>query len=136
EMAQAMIKTLEPSRQVHATPRCLEAISVYDPKSARKMLAAFGHDEQPDSSEEYGQAASYVIEAIGKSDPAAALKIARTVTGERRRSMALAIAAQFQSIDAASKLYTEAAHSPPEGMDHPDHIARIASIAYEQDKAL
>src|SRR5258706_9462573 len=73
---------------------------------------------------------------MGKRDPAAALKIARTVTGERRRSMALAIAAKYQSIDAARKLYTEAVLSLPEGMDHPDHIARIASIAFEQDKAL
>ncbi len=134
ELAQAMLKTLDPTRHVHATPRCLQPICLYDPQAARKMLAAFGHDEQPDSSPEYGQAGCYVIDAIGKTDASAALKIARTVTGERHRSMALALAAKYQPIDAAAKLYKEAIRSLPEGMDHSDTMARIAAIAYEYDK--
>jgi len=83
--------------------------SYYDVTSARRVLEQI---EKAGGNEinhmAYGEAALYVILALGKNDPVAALEVARSVHNDRYRKLALGIAAPFQPQDAQIGVLREA----------------------------
>jgi len=82
----------------------------------------------------YGQAAGYVIEALGKSDPAAALRSPEPVSANAGDHGA-ASAAKFQPIDAARMSVHGSRPLPAEGMITPT-TSRVSRNSVEQDKVL
>jgi hypothetical protein len=83
--------------------------SYYDIAAARRVLEqiekASGNETNHGA---YGEAALYVILALGKTDPSAALEVARSVHNDRYRKLALGIAAPFQPRDAQIAVLREA----------------------------
>ena len=78
----------------------------------------------------------YLVQAMGKRDPAGALALARKGTGadeyEFDRPYALALAAQFQAKAPALQALKEAADTMAGEYDFTD-LARIARMAYQLD---
>ena len=83
--------------------------SFFDIPTARRMLRQIedaGGNETNHGS--YGQAAMYVILALGPTDLAGALEVARSVHNDRYRKLALGIAAPFQPREAQIGVLREA----------------------------
>jgi len=114
-----------------------------DPAEARRLLANL--EQQGDGAsagspagaqydiagQHYGSAACAVIEAIGATDPAGALELARKVT-DWHRPLALALAARYQDDPTAGRLFREAV----DATKSTGTKARIAAMAYETNPTL
>lgn len=110
--------------------RLLEQIEKTPPPVERQNAM----NNEPDYA--YGLAAKQVIRAIGRRDPAAALRIARQVKSKYHRGMALAFAAQFQEKSLAAELFREAMATVEDFSGGLSAKSRIAAMAYEKDEQL
>lgn len=133
ELAGDFADGLPEDDRFRAFARAVEQAAQYDPAGALRLLERMGKpgDESTDPYY-YGLAAKNVIKAVGETDPGRALAIARTVTSEEQRAMALALAAQYQSRATRWEVFGEA-------MDFargPGEMARIANLAYDSDRDL
>ncbi len=116
-----------------ALSSAVQETSRYDPAAAKKFLLELKTADDTSGGMFYGMAAKYVIQAVGPTDPAAALEIARDVKYPEQRPLTLAIAAQFQEKSVAAQTFREAAQAAGK---NPGLIARIAAMAREKDSAL
>ena len=116
-----------------ALGRAVQEISRYDVEAAQRLLAKVKEDEDVRSGSYFDRSAKYIVEALGRTDPARALALAREVGTASHRALALAIAAQFQEKNTAASVFREALQASG---GEPATTGRIAAMAYEMDRDL
>ncbi len=124
---------LSVANRLRALTSAIPLVAQYDLAAAQAMLDELG--KLDDAGHAHGHAAKYVVSALGKTDPDAALKVARTVLSAMERPMALALAAMWRKEDAAA-VFREAVALVAAGDAAPARIARIAAIAFDKDQDL
>ena len=132
-LAEKVVAQTPAGKQDDALARAIPGIARYDAATAQRLLARLDL-----SGFSYGLAAKSVVAALGKTDPAGALALARTVQNSAHRAMALALAAQAQTPDVAAPLFREAVEMTTAATvrNLGASQAQIAAMAYESDPAL
>jgi hypothetical protein len=126
-------------KEVKTAQRLLELIKAEpappEPVPDERGIARRSLNENPEWA--FGLAAKAVIAELGKTEPGAALSLARQVNSPRHRADALALAARFQEKEVALALYREAAQAvladEATFYRNVSTIARYAAQAYSLD---
>jgi hypothetical protein len=129
-------ENLDSEIKVRALARAIPYIAQFDARAARDMLADIEKVPANDTLSSFGQAAKPVVAALGKTDPAGALKLARAVFSTEHKPIALALAAMAEKGETSAAVFREAVLAVPDGRDQRKTLARIAAMAYQTDKAL
>jgi hypothetical protein len=134
-LANKVISTLPDKEKPQARARAIQMIAHYDTPAALNELAKL-ENSSDETGQSYARAVRYVIQAIGSSDPAKALALARGIQAKSDGVMALALAATFQKKDLAVKVLREAADAASAGYNVSGNLLKIAAMAYEIDPKL
>ena len=137
ELADKAISTLPEKERPSARSRAIQVVSRYDPRAALSELGKMKNTDD-ESGLYYGQAAKYVIDAIGKSDPAKALAIARGIQHGLYKAEALALAARYQQGNTAARVFREAADAALASSysSLAASVSKIAAMVYDVDPRL
>jgi len=127
ELARKVSDSLPPAQRADAYCRMVQAIARKDVKLAQTLLNELEGMQDRNAEWNYGRAAKSVIVALGKTDFAGALALARKVPGEYHPA-ALSLAAQFAPRDTALKLLREAVNGA-----QPAEMPRYAAQAFVLD---
>ena len=142
ELVEKIAEQLPPGARVHALSRAAAPLAKYDLAGARKLLDKIENTRNVEKSNRgnedphwaFGLAAKPVITALGKTDPAAALALARRVAHPDHEALSLALAAQFQPAAERETLFREAMNLASErGWESK---SQIAAMAFEVDAVL
>jgi len=112
----------------------LRVLSRTEPATALRWLEKVAKSSDERAAAHFGYAALPVIRALGPTDPAAALALARRVPHESRAT-ALMLAARFQSKELAISLIEEVAPGMPVTSNTTYNRARLAALLYQLDRA-
>jgi hypothetical protein len=130
------VEQIDVNQRARALARAIPHVALSDAKMANTMLSDIDQIPVAGTYRSFASAACFVIEQIGKTDPAAALKIARGVISNEHRAIALAMAARAQMKEAALPILREAAAAAPTTEGRVHILSRVAAIAYEIDPTL
>lgn len=131
-----MIDELDASKRPGILREAVSESSKYDLKLARRWLDKLEETEKKSASgaQYTGMATQTLIKALGQSDPAGALALARAAPTDGTKPLALAMAAQFQTREVALQaLHEAAALALQQQFSALDTISRIAAQAYDLD---
>ncbi|MBV9468211.1 MAG: carboxypeptidase regulatory-like domain-containing protein, partial [Abitibacteriaceae bacterium] len=131
-----LIDGLPTDQRKQALQQAVTQTAAYDTKLARRWLDKLKEVEKadPNTGSYSGYAAQTLIQVMGKTDPAGALELARSVTEMWSKPADLALAAQYQTKEVALQVLREAgdiANGQQYGSAEP--IARVAALTYELD---
>lgn len=128
ENGAAALRLLKTMEELRARPA--------EPTAEVKVAANTDGEYRPPPEQLWARAATAVIKAIARTDPAAALTLARKIKSDQERPMALALAAQFQPREVAAPLLREALAATSNHWQAATMMARIAAMAHAVDPKL
>ena len=130
ELLERVLSVIPEKERPRARCRAIVELSRLNPSAARVQLKKLESLNEP-TDINYALAAKYVIEAMGRTDAAGALELAKSIKSNEYRSDALSIAARFQTPETAARLLREAADLAAMDRSPVSRLAPIAAQAYD-----
>lgn len=132
-----MIDELPADQRKQALQQAASGAAAYNVKLARKWLDKLKEVEKadPNGGNYSGGVTQQLVQVLGKTDPAGALELARSVTEAWARPDALADAVPFQPRDVALQVLREVGDTA-EQYGSVANLARLAALAYNLDPKL
>jgi hypothetical protein len=147
-LAERIASELPAGARLRGLSRAVEQLASYDLAGAQRLLEVVATAETPaptqseyrysgdDPEFSFGLAAKRVIEEMGKTDPAAALALARRVQSPEHKAMALALAARVQDDATAAEVFRQAIAAGASDYSRRGNLPQIAVMAFQKNPAL